>query len=311
MTIVHPPAMRRVLAGLTVTCALSVPLGGIAGAESGAERRAPTTTRPVPRVETSAPQPGKGAEDRARIGGTEEAAAGLKAECVAQITRRLGSLAELPAGIAAKADSLEPAHRSAIDAIIADAVAGLTELAAEVDAATTVDVVKPLCRRVVTDFRVYALVVAQVKLVLAADAVTAKEQTFAGLHVTLADAIAKGRTPADGATLDALLASFDAHVAAMLTAVDGVADRALGITVAGYNADPKVLRREVDLMRTAQAEAKAAARDARRILEILKGAAADAPRATQATGARDASAGAPPAGADERPPTSAPRRKAA
>jgi len=318
MTIIHTPAMRKALAGISLIGALSLPLGGIAAAESGAEGRVPTTTRattstrvptsstrPPVKVETTAPQPDKGAPDGTR-GGAQATPAGLKEECTAQITRRLGSLSELSAAVAAKGDALTSAHRSAIDAVIANTTTGLTALKAEVDAATTVDALKPLCRKVVTDFRVYALVVPQVNLVLAADAVAAKQQTFVTLRTTLAEAIAKGRTPANGAELDAMLASFDGHVAAMFAAVDGVANRALGITVAAYNADPKVLTRELDAMRTAHTEAKAAARDAHRILERLGAAGAESSRTTQASGTRDASKTGSSADSDERPPASGP-----
>ena len=195
--------------------------------------------------------------------------ASLKARCTEQITRRLTDLDRLAARVAERADVLTDAHEVAIAMIITDASAGLLVLQGEIDATTTLDALKPLCSRIVTDFRIYALRIPQVNIVLAADAIGAKQAMFATLRDELVAAIAVGTTPDNESRLAALLAEFDAHVLAMVAAADGVADPALATTVADYNTNPKVLKPFVAAMRTARGEAKGAAKSARSILRLL------------------------------------------
>lgn len=257
--------VRKAIAGVTLLGALTLPLGGIAAAsDGGGDRRAPTS-------ESGKRTEGVKSAGETRTTKPEATPAGLKAECSAQIARRLADLDKLSARVEAKAGIVTADHKAAIDAIVQQTKEGLTALQAEIDAASTVDALKPLCKRIITDFRVYALVVPQVNLVLVADAISAKKATFDSLRLTLVEAIAAGRTPENGAKLDELLASFDAHVAAMLAAIDGVADDALMITVDDYNADPKILKPDVEAVRNARKEARGASRDAHHILELLQG----------------------------------------
>lgn len=256
--------VRKAIAGVTLLGALTLPLGGIASANDGGDRR-PTTSESGKRTETTVKKP------ETRTTKPEATPEGRKAECSAQIARRLADLDKLAARVEAKSGVVSDDHEAAIDAIVQQTAEGLAALQAEIDAATTVDALKPLCKRIITDFRVYALVVPQVNLVLVADAIEAKKATFDTLRQRLVDAIAAGRTAENGAKLDELLASFDAHVAAMLATIDGVADDALGITVVDYNADPKILKPDVEAVRNARKEARAASRDAHRITELLHG----------------------------------------
>lgn len=276
------PTVRRALAGITLVGALTLPLGGVASASGGGDRRAPSTETKEREIEkkstastTSIERERSGKTEKSEKGekGGRSAATpeGLKASCTEQIAKRLAALDKLAARVAAPTTVVTPAHQARIGEIIASTKTGLTALQAELDASTTVDALMPLCRRVVTDFRVFALVVPQINAAVAADAIVAKQATFTTLRAKLVAAIETGGTPETQAELTALLASFDDHVAAVGTAVDGVADAALAVTIADYDANPKVLQPSLESLRTARKEAKAAARDAHHILELLAG----------------------------------------
>ena len=273
MTKTTKPIIRRVLAGVTLAGALTLPLGGMAAATDSGPGRAPKPSG----VEASGPTgPRSNSSEPKKSGPTGERSAaltaeGLKVNCTAQITRRLADLDKLTARVAERADVLTADHKTAITAIITSAKAGLVLLQGEIGAATTVDALKPLCQRIFTDFRIYALRLPQVNVVLAADAIGSKQATFATLRTKLVDAIALGSTSENRAELDALLAEFDGHVLAMKTAADGVADPALAITPAEYNANPSALKPYIGAVRDARKEAKAAAKSARKILELLSG----------------------------------------
>lgn len=267
------PTVRRALVGMTLVGALTLPLAGVASASGGDDRRTPSTETKEREQERS----GK-SEKSAKLESTEKSGKsgksnatpeGLKASCTAQIAKRLTALDKLAARVAEQ--SAVVTHQARIGEIIESTRTGLTALQAELDAATTVDALMPICRRVVTDFRVFALVVPQVNAAVAADAIVARQATFTTLRAKLEAAIETGRTPETQAELTALLASFEEHVAAVATAADGVADAVLAVTVAEYNANPKVLKASLESLRAARKEAKAAARDAHHILEILAG----------------------------------------
>ena len=266
MTETTKTTMRRVLAGVTLAGVLTLPLGGIAAASDGGRDRVPTAPggQASGAGVRSSDAPKKDSEKAAPT-----TVAGLKARCTEQINRRLTDLDRLAARVAERADVLTDAHEAAIATIITDAKAGLLVLRGEIDAAATLDALKPLCSRVVTDFRIYALRIPQVNIVLAVDAIGAKQAMFATLRDKLVAAIAVGTTPDNSSPLAALLAEFDAHVLAMVAAADGVADPALAKTVADYNTNPKVLKPFVEAMRTARSEAKGAAKSARSILRLL------------------------------------------
>jgi hypothetical protein len=264
----HKPKLRTLMAGLTIASALAVPLGGVASASGDA----PHTTAGVKATGATGPRStdakGGKAKDSVRPAPTVDS---VRAVCTAQITRRLTDLDRLQARVTEKASVLTPAHSVAIGTIITDAKTGLTALQAEIDAATTIDALKPLCDRIYSDFRIYALRIPQINIVLSADAIGAKQATFAELRAKLDAAITAGATPDNQADLAALLAEFDAHVAKMTDLASGVADPVLALTPADYNADHRVLTPFIATMKQARSEAKGASKAARKILHILAG----------------------------------------
>lgn len=268
MTNTTKPIIRKMLAGMTLAGALTLPLAGVAAASDGGPGNHSTVSS-GPRGGVT----GVHATDRTGTAPSTTIATidTVKARCTGEITRRLADLDRLAAKVAQHSDVLTTAHTTAINAIIAAAKTGLTTRQADVAAASTLDALRPLCEGVVTDFRIYALVIPQVNLVIAADALAGKQARFDAMHKKLADAIAAGKTPATETELAALLAEFDTHVAAALADAGKVADPVLLLTPADFNANHNVLMPFVGFMKDARNEARGASKAAHRILDILDG----------------------------------------
>lgn len=279
MTTKHATSpMRKVLAGITLAGALSMPYAGVATATGDSGQRAGRGSGVV----TSSDNGGGGdrdkggnrAEGNGRAGGDDNArttVAGLQAVCQEKIARRLTDLDRLEAKLAEKPDVATPAHAAVITLIVAEARTGLRALGTEIGAATTIDALKPLCARIVTDLRIYALRIPQAGLVLAADALVAKQATFATLRTKLETAIAARATRENAAAVAALLVEFDQHVATMAATAAAVPEPVLALTPADYNADRSVLKPFVAATKDARSEAKLAAKTARKILHLLAG----------------------------------------
>jgi hypothetical protein len=192
--------------------------------------------------------------------------------CDAAVARRLTSLASVKADLDAT-PSIASTDRATLDAQIDATRTGLRALKATFDADTTLAKVRADCGRVVSDYRVDALLIPRVELVRAAGRVQAAAATLkhlAGLLQAQVDA-AKGRgkdvTSAQGYVTDLGLKADAATRAAA-----GIPTAVLPLTAAGYPANRPVLvaaRASVDSARGALTGAIAAADSALTALKAL------------------------------------------
>ncbi len=111
--------------------------------------------------------------------------------------------------------SSPPSDASALQSEISSTRSGLTSLKATIDAETDIPSLKPDIVKIATDYRVYLLVVPQVNLVNAADAVVVAQSKFATVNTNLAARIAAAKaagkdTTAAQSDLDAMNASVAA-----------------------------------------------------------------------------------------------------
>jgi hypothetical protein len=160
----------------------------------------------------------------------------LKAFGDCEIGRRITTLDVLSSRITGS-KVMTSAHAATLRSEIASTKSGLTGLKATLDAETTIAAAKADITKIVTDYRVYVLVVPQVNLVNGADGVMAAQSRFATVNTKLAAAIAAAK--AKGKDTTAAQASLDAMNAAVTKAV-GLAsplpDALLRLTPAQYNA---------------------------------------------------------------------------
>lgn len=188
-----------------------------------------------------------------------------------EVDRRLDTIAVLET-VVDRAAPLTDAHQAALEAILADSAAGLRALRGEIEADTTLAALREDISAIATELRIYLLVVRQVHLVVAADAVEATVDRFGGAIDSLEAAIA--RAEADGRDVTEakrFLAGLVEDVAAADAVVDGVADRVLPLTPADWNdgtAEP-VLRAARQAIVEARGHLREAGAAARQILASL------------------------------------------
>ena len=152
-----------------------------------------------------------------------------------EITRRLTTLDAAATKISAS-KALTSSDAAALSAEVAWTKSGLTALKAKIDAETSPVALRAEIRQVVTDYRVYLLVVPKVNLVNGADAVQVANATFAKISTNLTARIAAAK--AAGKDVAAAQADLDAMNAAVTQAM-GLAGplpaALLPLTPAQYN----------------------------------------------------------------------------
>jgi hypothetical protein len=196
----------------------------------------------------------------------------LKAFGDCEIGRRITTLDALSARITAS-KVLTSAHAAALQSEIGSTKSGLTSLKATLDAETTVVALKADIAKIVTDYRVYVLVVPQVNLMNGADGVIAAQSRFATVNTRLTAAIAAAK--AKGKDTTAAQASLDAMNAAVTKAV-GLAsplpEALLPLTPAQYNAGTAgpIIGNARTALGQARDQLKAALADANACRDALK-----------------------------------------
>lgn len=168
-----------------------------------------------------------------RAGATVET---LRAFGDCEINRRFATLDQLASKISAS-KTLTSSHAATLNVEINSTRTGLTSLKATIDAETSIPALRADIVKIATEFRVYLLVVPQVNLVNAADAVVASQTTFGKVNTNLIARIAAAK--AAGKDVTAAQADLDAMNASVTAAV-GLATplpaALLPLTAAQYNA---------------------------------------------------------------------------
>jgi len=215
--------------------------------------------------------------DRARCANAWRAAAAdpsvetYKVVGLCEIDRRLATIERLGNAIETSR-ALTDDHQAALQAILDDSAAGLRALRAEIEADTTLAELREDIRSIFEDFRIYALVVRQVWLVVAADTVDVAgarlDETAADLAVLIERAEAAGQ---DVTEAKAHLAAMVAAIDEALAGVDGVAEDVLPLTPADWNdgtAGP-ILRATRQAIADARADLRTAMAEARQVIAAL------------------------------------------
>jgi hypothetical protein len=204
--------------------------------------------------------------------GPSATVASVRAFADCEIDRRLTTLTALSSKVAS-ARALLGGHAATLAAEIAGEKSGLVALRGQIATDGTLLALRADLVRIVTEFRVYVLVVPQVNLTLASDATVAAKARFdqigTALAARIAAAAAAGRdTTAAQAALDAMNAS----VAAAVALAQPIPGRILPLTPAQFNAGtagPAITAARTALV-GARDDLKAAAASAKACLQALK-----------------------------------------
>jgi hypothetical protein len=191
------------------------------------------------------------------------------AEC--EISRRLATLAGLSSRVVAS-KAITGADAAALGAEIAAEESGLTALKARIDAETTLPALRADLVRIVTEYRVYVLVVPQVNLTIAADAVAAAQARFERIATALTARIAAAQAAGrDVTAARADLAAMNAAVDAAAALVQPLPAQLLALSPAQFNAGTaSVIAAARAAIGRARDDLKVAAAAARACLQALK-----------------------------------------
>jgi hypothetical protein len=194
----------------------------------------------------------------------------LRTRCLADIDGRLAEIDKLNAAIAA-AKNLSPAHSSTLSNALSSAKSGLTALRATI-AADSNDALRADCQRIFTDYRIYALRVPQVHIVIGGDRIAAELPKLTDAANRLADVVAqatKNGNP-NAAQAKTLLDDMNAKLADATKQSTGIADSVVNLTPPDWNANHDVLKPAVAALRATGVDLHAAGSDAKQIVNLLK-----------------------------------------
>lgn len=198
-----------------------------------------------------------------------------KARCVAAVDKRVTTLATAQSRLAS-APNVTAGHKSALGQEMSADSTGLTALKAKISADTTATDLKSDCKKVFTDYRVFALEIPKVRLVARADrgeaAITKALAQQPRLDAAIAKAQQRGVSAEKIADAKAKEADAVAKLHAAHDSFDAVAGSVMPLTPAQWNdgtAKP-VLAHARDSVKTAVGDLKAARGDVRAIRADLR-----------------------------------------
>ena len=194
----------------------------------------------------------------------------LKQRADTEIQRRLTTL-QADSVLVSKATHLTDANRNSLSSIITTDQNGLTALRSTIDGDTDLATALKDAHRILTDFRIYALVEPQVHLTVAADRVAAIADRFADLDTKLQAKIdAATQNGKDTATEQRALDDAKSKVADASSAASGVPSSVLPLTPAGYPGNRDTLVQARSELETARTDLQTARADIATVIQGLR-----------------------------------------
>jgi len=196
--------------------------------------------------------------------------ADLRASGIAMIAERLRTIESLTAQVRSS-KSLTDDDRTHLLTLLSTDQSGLTALGRHIQADTDLKTLQADVKSIYTDYRIYALVVPKVELVIAADALTAGTARLDAAGQRIAELIAKANAAGrDTSIATVALAGVVSHDSGARARLAGVSADLLGLTTEGYPANSAALAADRNSIEAARSDLAAATRDARLALEALR-----------------------------------------
>jgi hypothetical protein len=211
---------------------------------------------------------------RASGAARDQAIAQLKVVGKAEIDRRLATLTALSVRVA-QGRHLSSSDRARLTNEIANEKSGLTSLRTKIDGDTDLATLRSDLHAIVADYRVYVLVVPQVRLTAAADAVLDVTDRFATVDGRLAQRLAEAKAKGTDVTaLEGLLADASSTVDAARSLAAAIPDQLAALTPAGYPGNRPTLLSARQSLRQARVDLRGARVDVRQVVDGLRAASA-------------------------------------
>lgn len=187
-----------------------------------------------------------------------------------EIVRRLATLSKLTSKINASS-KLTPADKNYLAGEVTGETTNLTALKTQLDAATTVAAARIAAQSIITDYRVYALIVPKILLISTADGqqlIESKLTALAGkLQTRLTAAAQSGK---DVSALQAKLQDMNMQIQNASAISTSIEQKVLSLQPTDYNNDHTILSGDRAQLQTAHLDNVAAANDASAIVTGLK-----------------------------------------
>lgn len=193
----------------------------------------------------------------------------LKTKGDAEITRRLTNL-NAALGKISGLSSLSAGDKQSLTSEVQKEIDGLTALKSKLDADTTLDTARTDVQSVVSDYRVYVLVLPVSRMVEAIDRLTDVENKLTTLQATIQGATDKDQSAGKDVTaIQKSITDMQSQINAAQNATTGITAKLLALQPADYNTDHSVLAQDRTAVGTAVTAVKAARDDAKSAIDGL------------------------------------------
>ncbi len=193
----------------------------------------------------------------------------LKARGDAEITRRLTNLNSALSAVQFTT-TLTSSDKSALVSQIQTEISGLSALKTKLDADTTLAEARTDVQSIVTDYRVYALMLPKARLAAAFDRLATVNAKLTTLETQLQTAIGSARSAGRDVTgMQASLSDMQAKITAITALSSDQVAELIALQPSDYNTDHTVLVGYRTTLATGQTDAKAAVADATSIIQSL------------------------------------------
>jgi hypothetical protein len=183
-----------------------------------------------------------------------------------EISRRLTTLNSLATGINS-AQHLSSSDKSSLSSEVSTETAGLNTIQTKLNAETTVSEAVADDTDVITEYRVYVLVVPKVYIVIAADNQQSVEAALtkaaSGFQAVLTNAQNAGKNVS---SLQPLLSDLNSRVTAANSISSNMESSVVSLQPSDYNSDHTLLVGDYNTLQTAQSDNQAALNDANQLL---------------------------------------------
>lgn len=187
-----------------------------------------------------------------------------------EIERRLTSL-NAAAKVVDQTKKLSADDKQTLKDEIASTIAGLTALKTKLDTATTLADARADAKSILSDYRVYALVLPKVHLVKVADGQLALEAKFHSLSSTFMQRFAELKVAGqDTSALETTLANMNTKVSAAETISTAIQAKVIALQPSDYNSDHTILSGDRDQLKLAREKLASARQDASTIQDGIK-----------------------------------------
>lgn len=196
--------------------------------------------------------------------------ANLQTKGAAEIDRRVANLSAALEKLGAST-KLSLADKASLTAQVQSELTGLASLKAKLAADTTLTAARADVASIVTEYRVYVLMLPKARLAAAADRFAIVEDKLTSLNAKLTAAVDQQKTAGkDVSALEAKLSDMKSQTAAATSATQGLVAKLIALQPTDYNTSHAVLVTYRESLKTAQTDAVAARDDAKSVIDGLK-----------------------------------------